>query len=401
MMNLPITPDFQVWPQAPAITELRVHDGALMVLWADGKEAYFAPQMLAENDPAADVLHPKSREMLISPLDLPCDLQVNNAVCDANGSVVITWNLDRRASHFHADWLRGIAWFNGDSEDLAPTERVSWNATELPEPPTFDGPTVLQDSGAELAWLEALAQYGIARLEKLPQQDGLLEHVVTRIGPVRESNFGRQYTLEIKDDPDSNAFTSDALLQHIDMPTRESPHGLQFLYCRANTTTGGEGVYCDGIKILEDIRVEHPDVFESLSQDKWTFNNRAKSSDYRARGTIAELDDLGQITGIRFTPWLRAPLKAPLAIQQRAYAAIRTLITFAQDDKYRLAFRYRPGDLVAFDNRRVLHGRAGYDAHGGTRFIEGIYSDRDDLFSRIRVLTKEQTNGCLISRQQS
>ena len=120
----------------------------------------------------------------------------------------------------------------------------------MPEPPTFDGPTVLQDSGAELAWLEALAQYGIARLEKLPQQDGLLEHVVTRIGPVRESNFGRQYTLEIKDDPDSNAFTSDALLQHIDMPTRESPHGLQFLYCRANTTTGGEGVYCDGIKIL-------------------------------------------------------------------------------------------------------------------------------------------------------
>ena len=391
-MNLPITPDFQVWTKAPAMTELQVVDGALMMAWADGKVAHFAPLMLAENDPAADVLHSKSREMLISPLDLPADLLVQSADRDLNGTIVIQWSHERRASHFHPDWLRGVAWFDDDVQDLAPTSRISWNATEMPVPPTFDGPTVLNDVGAELAWLEALAQYGIARLENLPQQDGLLEQIVTQIGPVRDSNFGRQYTLEIKDDPDSNAFTSDALLQHIDMPTRESPHGLQFLYCRANTTTGGEGVYCDGIKILEDMRVEQPDAFTSLCQDVWTFNNRAKSSDYRAKGPIAELNEVGQVTGIRFTPWLRAPLKAPLSVQRRAYAAVRTLITYAQDDKYRLAFRYRPGDLLAFDNRRVLHGRAGYDAHGGTRFIEGIYSDRDDLFSRIRVLQKEQSH---------
>ena len=49
-----------------------------------------------------------------------------------------------------------------------------------------------------------------------------------------------------------------------------------------------------------------------------------------------------------------------------------------------MIFDYRPGDLVAFDNRRVLHGRNGYDAQGGERFIEGIYSDRDDLLSAIR-----------------
>ena len=113
-MNLPITPDFQVWTKAPAITELRVVDGALMVAWADGKVAHFAPQMLAENDPAADVLHPKSREMLISPLDLPCDLQVNKRRPRRERYVVITWNHERRASHFHPDWLRGVAWFDDD-----------------------------------------------------------------------------------------------------------------------------------------------------------------------------------------------------------------------------------------------------------------------------------------------
>jgi gamma-butyrobetaine dioxygenase len=55
-----------------------------------------------------------------------------------------------------------------------------------------------------------------------------------------------------------------------------------------------------------------------------------------------------------------------------------------------MQFRYEPGDLLAFDNRRVLHGRAGYEAKGGTRFIEGIYSDRDELYSRIRTLRRQQ-----------
>lgn len=49
------------------------------------------------------------------------------------------------------------------------------------------------------------------------------------------------------------------------------------------------------------------------------------------------------------------------------------------------------GDLLAFDNRRVLHGRRGYDAHGGKRFIEGIYGDRDDLHSSIRTLRRGAT----------
>lgn len=54
-----------------------------------------------------------------------------------------------------------------------------------------------------------------------------------------------------------------------------------------------------------------------------------------------------------------------------------------------MTFAYRPGDLLAFDNRRVLHGRNGYDAKGGSRFIEGIHADRDDLHSAVRMLERK------------
>jgi hypothetical protein len=60
--------------------------------------------------------------------------------------------------------------------------------------------------------------------------------------------------------------------------------------------------------------------------------------------------------------------------------------------------RYHPGWLHAqgwfgpeeVSQRRVLHGRAGYDAKVGMRFIKGIYSDRDDLLSCIRILKRQQ-----------
>ncbi|MDJ0823133.1 MAG: TauD/TfdA family dioxygenase [Paracoccaceae bacterium] len=264
-----------------------------------------------------------------------------------------------------------------------------WTAAQQPEPPTFNGPQALQDPATFLAWLHALRDYGVARLEALPNQDGLLMQIVEQIGPVRESNFGRMYTLEIKDDPDSNAFTSDALMQHIDMPTRECPHGLQFLFCRDNSTSGGEGIYADAYRIAEDLRVEEPKHFAALCEINWTYNNRAKTTSYKASGPVIELDAQGTITGIRYNTWLRAPLIASLADQDRAYRSYRAFAARAQDPVYQMKFAYRPGDLVAFDNRRALHGRNGYDAAGGTRFIEGIYADRDDLYSAIRALERK------------
>lgn len=163
-----------------------------------------------------------------------------------------------------------------------------------------------------LQCLEALRDYGVARLRGLPQKNGLLEQLVTRIGPVRESNFGRQYTLDIKDDPDNQAFTSDKLLQHIDLPTRETPHGLQFLYTRTNTTTGGEGIYVDAYAIAEDMKDEEPENFASLTNDVWEYSNRARTSDYRGRGPVIETDQEQRITGVRYNTFLRAPLRAPL-----------------------------------------------------------------------------------------
>ena len=322
--------------------------------------------------------------MAIGPQEIPENLRITAALLQPSGAVRVEFS-DGLQSDYHPGWLHGTAWF-GDEEPEPP---ILWTAADQPEPPTFDGPAALQDPSTFLAWLEALQRYGVARLRGLPQQDGLLEEIVTHIGPVRESNFGRQYVLEIKDDPDSQAYTSGSLLQHIDLPTRELPFGLQFLYTRENTTTGGEGLYVDAYRVAEDMRRDEPGHFHSLVTDIWEYNNRARTSDYRGRGPVVETTATGAITGVRYNTFLRAPMKAPLAVQARAYRAYRAFAVRAQSPEYQMKFRYEPGDLLAFDNRRALHGRAGYDAQGGARFIEGIYADRDDLYSRIRTLKRQ------------
>jgi gamma-butyrobetaine dioxygenase len=60
-----------------------------------------------------------------------------------------------------------------------------------------------------------------------------------------------------------------------------------------------------------------------------------------------------------------------------------------------LSNQFEPGDLVGFDNRRVLHGRDAYDPGAGRRVLRGCYIDRDDVLSRLRVLRRHPrvTNG--------
>lgn len=390
--ELPWTPDFELYPVPHAIVGARIHGQAVSVAWDDGRTSEHHAFLLRENSPDPETVHPLSRELLITPLEIPEDVTPVEASVDAAGALVVVWSGDGHVSRFHPGWLRAHAWFEDDAAQAAPSPRL-WTSRELGEPPTFDGPATLNDDDAFLAWLEALRDFGLARLEGLPQQDGLLEELVTRVGTVRETNFGRVYHLAAKNDPDSNAYTSVELSQHMDIPTRECPPGLQFLYCRRNAVSGGQGVYVDGYRIAEDMRAEEPEHFDALTTIAWEYKNRAKDCDYRANGPVIRLDGSGNVTEIRFNPFLRAPLKAPLAVQERAYRSVRALIRWTRSPRYKLVFAYRPGDLLGFDNRRVLHGRTAYDNTGGDRFFEGMYSDRDDLYSRIRWL-KNHRRAC-------
>ena len=386
-MALPWTPDFEHYPVDYTIASVETADQVVSILWSDGRKSEHHVLWLRENSPDEKTVHPLSREMLIDPLDIPDDIHATEASIADNGALVIAWSDRAEKSHYHPGWLRAHAWF--ESANSEPTSSVRlWSSAELNEPVTINYDAAAADDAIFVNLLEALRDYGVARLSGIPFRDGILEEIVERIGTIRPTNFGKLFQVIVKNDPNSNAYTSSSLVPHMDLGTREMPPGLQFLFCRENSTTGGEGVYVDTYRIAEDMRRDEPGHFEDLSTIVWEFNNRARDSDYRAYGPIFSLDDNGALKEVRHTPWLSAPLRAPIDIQSRAYASIRAFMRRNADPKYQLQVTYRPGDLLAFDNRRVLHGRSSYSEAGGNRYLEECYADRDDLHSAIRLLRR-------------
>lgn len=49
------------------------------------------------------------------------------------------------------------------------------------------------------------------------------------------------------------------------------------------------------------------------------------------------------------------------------------------------------GDILAFSNTRLLHGRTGYeDKSGNIRHLVGVFIDWDEIYSRLRVLANDK-----------
>ncbi len=121
--------------------------------------------------------------------------------------------------------------------------------------------------------------------------------------------------------------------------------------------------------------------------------NRATDTDVRWSAPVIRLDG-DRIDEVRIANTLRLFPDMPHSDADRAYRAIRRFIRLADSDRFRITFPFTPGDCVIFDNRRVLHGRAAFEPGTGERHLRGCYVDRDDLYSRLRILARRTRQRC-------
>ena len=67
------------------------------------------------------------------------------------------------------------------------------------------------------------------------------------------------------------------------------------------------------------------------------------------------------------------------------YAAYQRLMQRVRLPEYSRELVLQPGEMVMFDNTRILHGRAAFNPNSGTRHLCGYYLERNEIDSRIRV----------------
>ncbi len=390
--DLPPTPDFDSYPVPAAIVAVTVEPGGgvLRLDWSDGRTSRYHAIWLRDNASDVENLNPETREQWSDVSALPEEVGIASAEIDVSGALCVRWMSEDLVSRFHPGWLYGHDYSNPRGADAAEIAPVTWDRRSLPEPPSFDGARVLGDDDVLEAWLGTIATYGIARLRDVPAEPGMVARVAERLGPVRESNFGRVFDVKVKTGPGSNAYTAVALTPHTDLPTREYQPGLQFLHCLQASCRGGRAIMIDGFELAERLKRREPRAYRALTEIPWPMNNRATDSDYRWRSPVIRLDHAASVKELRVAPFLRAPLTAPFDQVEEAYRALRLFFEAVADPDLRMSFDYRPGDLVAMDNRRVLHGREAYDPEAGERWLQGCYGEREELFSRLRILARRR-----------
>lgn len=372
-------PDFYQY-RWDGLAEVTLTDRFVICRWADGTELEAFDLWLRENavGPSIDA---RTRECILDPADLDPDRVAAAAVeIRADGALAVRW-LDGSTTTHHPGWLRHVAEGSHTAGAWLPRP-TPWLADDLGgTPPTHDAsdPATRPDVVAD--WVHDLTRYGLARLSGVGTDPDTVGEIASLIGPMRDTNFGVIWDVRADPDPDSTANTTHRLAPHTDLPTREVPPGYQFLHCVANTVEGGYSTMADGMAVVDHLARHHPEHHESLSTLRWVFFNRGPTVDHRWSGPI--IDDTGGALTLRAFHPVRGFPDMPARDVPRAYAALRCFSSVAAEDRFQLRFPFRPGDVVGFDNRRILHGRDGYES-AGHRHLRGCYLDRDDLYSYAR-----------------
>ena len=386
-----LTPDFYDYDQQPLSSAVCEGD-FVHLFWPDDTKLACHRFWLRENAVGQGGIDLATRECILDPADLTDDIEVKSAVVDNAGDLIVEWGHDGQRSVYHSGWLRHVAENNHRPSSWLP-EAQSWTTGSIGEVPRVDGSAALESDEAILALLNNLMVYGACVLENSPTHEGYLLELAERIGPVRDSNFGRIWDvradINLAGDAATNttANTGLRLGPHSDLPTREVPPGFQFLHCLINDADGGESTLTDGAALVEALERDHPEEFELLYTRHWIFFNRGPGIDHRWSAPIIDY-----LPGSD-TPTIRAfyPVRAFPAMANedvgRCYDALRLFHKMADQPEFELKFRLTAGDIMCFDNRRVLHGRDAFTG-SGKRHLQGIYIDRDEIMSRGRALNR-------------
>ena len=369
------------------IKNLTYDQNTLTIEWGDHHQSRFPAIWLRDNAP--ENRH-ASGQKLTDSAAISLDTAIKMVTVDHH-KVRIEWADDSTVSEFEPTWLRANA--------LEPVEVESrrwrpslWTATDMAVRPEFIFPQLTRQTDALRAMLTAVRDVGFAVIHDVPTESEALFKVVDLFGYVRETNYGRYFDVKVTPNPTNLAFTGLTLSGHTDNPYRDPVPSLQLLHVLHNSVAGGDSTLADGFCVAEALRREAPDKFELLATTPVTFRYRSADTDLQHESTSIETDMRGEVRGIRVNNRSMQPFYLPPAQMAAFYAAYQTFGQMLESDIYKITFKLGAGDLILFDNQRILHGRIGYTG-SGERHLQGCYADRDSLLSKLAVLSRDQTNG--------
>jgi gamma-butyrobetaine dioxygenase len=320
-------------------------------------------------------------QRLFDPHLLPVDLSLTSAEV-VDGELRVGFS-DGHASTYACERL--LALQNLDDGVPAP---VPWRAAD--GVPHVHAVASLDDPASERTVLEDFLVHGTVVLDGVPTEPGTILVAARRLGFVRETNFGALFDVRSMPGSTDLAYRAVPLSAHTDNPYRVPVPGIQLLHCLVNQTSGGLSSLVDGLAALEILRDEDPVGFDLLATVPVRFTYRDAGTEIVAVLPVIALDRTGAPTGLSYSPRLDEVPLLPADDLRRYQAARRRLSELLASPELAVEFLLEPGQLMVFDNNRVLHGRTTFDPNEGLRHLQGCYIDSDGPRTRYRVLSRKE-----------
>jgi len=371
------------------VHSVRVEGDVCLIEWqpAPANERTTTPYpllWLRDHCPCPTCLHPVTRQRLVDTFTLPREPGVRAAEpLDGGHRLRIVWAPDEHASVYDAAFLRRAA--SAPAADFG-ADRVLWDARTLGgELPATAGPRVMEQDGALAEALRHLERYGLVRITGVEPTLEATGRLARRIAYVRETLFGGLWDVTADMAHKDTAYTTLAIGPHTDGTYSFDAPGYQMFHCLALDAEGGESTLVDGFHVAERLRVEAPHLYRILTEVvvPAQYIDEEEGVHLLAHGPVLRLDRENRMVQVRYNNHDRVPFLLEPERMRAFYDALAQLHRLANDPAHQVRRTLAPGEVLIFDNWRVLHGR---EAFRGYRRLAGAYLNKEDVESRLRVL---------------
>ena len=371
-----------------AVTKSRLRISAaneLSVELADGQRYAIHPIWLRERCQDAATLDLRTGQRLADPSDLDPQLALRAVTELTPGRFRVQFSDGHTADFLECDILAEAGFAPGDHELPAPR---LWDATlQLPAPARWNSAA---GDAERSGWLAQFLELGFVIFSGVPTSPGQVLQVGSVFGFTRETNFGALFDVRSTPEACDLAYTALPLDPHTDNPYRWPVPGVQLLHCLVNNTRGGLSTLVDGFAAADALRARDAEAFRLMSQTAVRFRYRDADTELVASAAPIELDVAGRLQAVHFSPRLDfVPLLPPEQLDGY-YRARRAFDHLLRSPQFEIRFLLDAGELLMMDNRRLLHGRTGFDPTEGLRHLQGCYIDIDGPRSLYRVLRRRQ-----------
>ena len=371
------------------IKKVTLSSSSVNIEWEDNQISHFHFLWLRDNCPSNE--HPDARQKVFNIINVSEDIHPIKYFVNDIGNLEIKWSEGNHHSCYDVRWLKKHCYTIKNKQTYkSPYKFWESKFNKYLSKIKIEYVDIMKSDEALLKWLKLLIKYGFSIVKNSPIEKKSAFKILNRISHIRETFFKTPFEVINIPKPNNAAYTSAGLFSHTDLPFFEYAPGYQFLHCLINESNGGDSSVVDGYAVADYIKKNTPNIFNQLISTpiKFKDNDFTQNKVRIIHSPVITLDENKDYSDIRFNISAVGAFDIHPDKMKKYYSSYRKFARLIHEKKFTVNFKLQAGDILCFDNRRVLHGRTSFDPNSGQRHLQGYYMDRDEILGRLNFLKK-------------